>query len=63
MEQILIFNSLLERYFDWAKNFMFRKILYFVPIWPPKFKMAVNVEKSSEKLLLLKNYGADFNIH
>ena len=63
MEQILIFNSLLERYFCWAKIFKFRKFLYFVPIWPPKFKMAVNVEKSSEKLLLVKNYRADFSIH
>ena len=32
-------------------NGVFTKISYFVPVWPPKFKISDNVEKSSEKLL------------
>ena len=60
MKQNLMFNTLFEKYFDWAKIKAKKNV--FSPIWPPKFKMADKVEKYFEKMLLLKNRATDFNV-
>ena len=50
MEGILMFNnSLFNKHFDRGKIKAKKNV--FLPIWPPKFKMAERVEKSFEKLL------------
>ena len=36
---------------SFGQTVKFTKISYFVPVWPPKFKISDNVEKSPEKLL------------
>ena len=43
-------------------KFNFRKNHILNQYGHKKFKIAEKVETSSEKLLLLKNYGTDFNI-
>ena len=50
MRQISMFNSFLKDIL-FGLNVKFTKIPYFIPVWPPKFKIAKNVKKSSEKLL------------
>ena len=59
---MLTFISLFERYFDWAENKVRENTIF-------KTNMAAKIQNggksknnSSEKLLLLKDYGTDFNV-
>ena len=62
IEHILTFNSLFERYFDWAEN-QVRENFIFQTNMAAKIQNGRKSKKnSSEKLLLFKNYGIDFNV-